>query len=612
MSLPRALVLGALALLARATAFGLTFVSAITDDVGKPTGLTFEKHDGVKYLYVSDHNAGRVFRYNLNDGTRTQIGFPGRTDGLFTWPDAIAIDPATRDLYIADRMLHRVTRITQSGAFVMKWGDSGTLTNRFGHPNAGSAPGQFNGPQGLAIDAAGHVYVSEHENHRVQKFRVTQSGGRWNVETVATWGKLGSGPGDMATPYGITFDAAGTLWVADGFNSRLQRFTANGELLSQLSIRGANEPHLVVTWAAFAPNGDIYASITSDPNTGGHYANQWIKKFNARGELLGRWGTFGTAPGEFKLPFGIAIDPETNRAYVADWDNNRIQIFDLGPRADPPPPIPASRLSNLSARLPTITAGAGAATGFVVTGDAPKQLLVRAIGPGLISFGVSNPFANPALQVFDHASRVVAQNDDWIATAEMNAATERVGAFRLANGSRDAALLVTLPPGAYTAQIGGAGAGTTLLEVYDATPGPAVPETRLLNLSARGRVESGDGQMIAGFAIAGEMPKRVLIRGVGAGLAAFDVANPLADAVLRLHAHGRSDAIAQNDDWDSGDPARVAELATAANAVGAFALNRGSKDAALLVSLAPGTYTAIVSGANNTSGAALVEVYEVP
>lgn len=616
-----------------AAAQTFSFVSAFTEDVGRPTGLALDTLDGVPYLYVSDHDGGRVFRYNLNDGSRVLIAARGTANGQFLWPDGIAVEPVTHDLYIADRLLHRVTRLTRHGAFVMKWGDTGTLTNRFGHTGAGTAPGQFNGPVGVALDAAGHVYTTEHENHRVQKFRVTQDAGSWNVETLTTWGSGGSGPGQFNTPYGITLDAAGNVWVADGFNSRLQKFSANGELLGQIVVRGPTEPHLVNTWVTVDAAGALYVGITSDPNTGGDIANQRIEKFSPAGVSLGKWGSYGGGTGQFRLPFGIVIHAATNRAYVTDYDNNRIQIFSLGepttppPPALPPPPPPApaptaARLVNLSSRQ-RIVAGdttRGAIAGFVVAGTTPRPMLVRAVGPGLASFAVTDPLANPRLQIFDAASRITAENDDWNASPEVTAAAERAGAFRLGATSLDAAVMVTLAPGAYTAQVTAAtGSGVVLLEVYDVAPSATTDSEKLVNLSTRGFVDTGEGQLVAGFVVSGDAPKRVLVRGIGPALGAFNVNGALVDPVLNVYATGSASPLARNDNWETPQPfgagqavATAAEIAAAARAAGAFALSSGSRDASVVLTLAPGSYSAVVSGANNSSGVGLVEVFELP
>src|SRR3954470_4044586 len=117
------------------------YLSAL-GDVGNPTCVSLDVIDGITYLYVSDHNGGRVFKYNLSTGTRVQIGFPGRGDGQFVWPDAIAIEPVTHDLYIPDRQLHRVVRIKNTGEFVMSWGGTGPDTNRFGLAGVADGAGQ--------------------------------------------------------------------------------------------------------------------------------------------------------------------------------------------------------------------------------------------------------------------------------------------------------------------------------------------------------------------------------------------------------------------------------------------------------------------------------------
>lgn len=606
-----------------AVAQTFNYFSTITD-IGRPTGIALETYEGVPYLYVSDHDGGRVFRINLSDNSRVQIGNPGTGNGQFIWPDMIAIEPNTRDLYIADRRLHRVTRLKRNGDFVMKWGDTGTETNRFGQPGAGSAPGQFNQPIGIVLDAEGHVYTTEHENHRVQKFRITQgTGGAWNVETLRTWGSGGGSPGQFNTPYGITLDAAGAIWVADGFNSRLQKFSQNGDLLGQIVTRGPSEPHLVNTWVHIDAAGDIWAGITSDPNTGGVLANQRIEKFSPSGASLGKWGSYGGAPGQFRLPFGIVIHRETNRAYVSDYDNGRVQVFSLGEPTTPPPPPPpapsgAARLINLSSRQ-RIGSGPtnGATAGFVIGGTTERTVLIRAVGPGLSAFGIGSAVGNPRLQIFDANSLAIASNDDWSGT-EVSAAATRVGAFTLTAGSRDGALLATLAPGAYTAVATDDTGGIVLVEVYDASASNGTSE-RLINLSTRGVADVGEGQLTAGFVITGEGPKRLLIRGVGPGLQAFGVDGFVADPMVRVFAGGATDPLYQNDNWEVAQPvspsqalANAAEISAAARASGAFALQAGGRDAALLVTLAPGSYTAIVRGANTTTGTALLEVFEVP
>jgi len=157
-----------------------------------------------------------------------------------------------------------------------------------------------------------------------------------------------------------------------------------------------------------------------------------------------------------------------------------------------------------------------------------------------------------------------------------------------------------------------------LVEVYDVSANAAVPTKQLINISTRGVVGTGDNVLVAGFVVAGNEPKRVLIRGVGRGLAAFHVSGTLDDPILKLY-DAHNVVVARNDNWEvtaQGDvlpmTTTAADVAAADNGSGAFALAPGSKDAALVVTLPPGQYSAIVSGANNTTGAAIVEVYELP
>jgi hypothetical protein len=148
---------------------------------------------------------------------------------------------------------------------------------------------------------------------------------------------------------------------------------------------------------------------------------------------------------------------------------------------------------------------------------------------------------------------------------------------------------------------GAAAQGIALVEVYEADSTPS----SLVNLSCRARVGTGGDILIAGFAVAGSEPKRVLIRAAGPSLAALGVTGALADPRLEVIREGTGAIVATNDNWDSA-------LAPAASSVGAFALTPGSRDAAIIVTLPPGAYTAQVSGVNNTTGVALVEVYELP
>ena len=273
------------------------------------------------------------------------------------------------------------------------------------------------------------------------------------------------------------------------------------------------------------------------------------------------------------------------------------------------PSAPVSRLANLSVRSP---AGSGDQTlivGFAVGGAGAKAMLLRGIGPGLTLFGLSGALADPQLRIFTAGGVQTHFNEDWGGGANLAAAFGAVGAFALPPASQDAAVLAPLAPGAYTAQVtSAAGPGLALLEAYDSDAPPVT--ARLVNLSARTQVGTGDNVLVIGFVITGSAPTRLLLRAVGPALALFGVGGVLADPQLRLF-NAAGTVIDTNDDW-AGTPALAAALGQAFTQTGAFGLPVGSKDAALLGTLPPGAYTAQVSGVNSTTGVALVEVYEVP
>ena len=278
---------------------------------------------------------------------------------------------------------------------------------------------------------------------------------------------------------------------------------------------------------------------------------------------------------------------------------------------------PVSTLINLSARAQVGTGANTMIAGFVVGGSGAKTLLIRAVGPALTGFdpvglGTGVVLADPMLELTKSDGTVLLTSDDWGGDPAIAAAAAKAGAFALPAGSKDAAMIATLPAGAYTALITGknGATGVALVEIYDLDTSAA---SRLVNISARAQVQTGAQALIAGFVVAGSGPRNVLIRAVGPSLTPFDPVNlragvVLPDPLLELHALG-GPALASNDDWYVGNGAAIT---AAEGAVNAFALGANSKDAALLASLNAGAYTPEVTDKNGTTGIALVEVYEVP
>ena len=271
-------------------------------------------------------------------------------------------------------------------------------------------------------------------------------------------------------------------------------------------------------------------------------------------------------------------------------------------------------LRNLSTRGQVGTGSDVLIAGFVVSGSTPKQVLIRAIGPTLTNYNVSNVLTDPLLQLYS-GSNVIAANDNWGNLASIATAAASVGAFPLSGLSADSALLVRLAPGSYTAVVSGVGnkTGVAMIEFYDVDSVAPFSPQKVINISSRAQVGTGQNQLIAGFVVGGNIAKKVLIRAVGPSLSTVGVpSGTLADPMLRLshYVNNVDVTVRENDNWSLGnDPAQVMDAATK---VGAFPLLPGSKDAVILITLPPGSYTAQVTGVSGTTGIALVEVYEVP
>ncbi len=269
----------------------------------------------------------------------------------------------------------------------------------------------------------------------------------------------------------------------------------------------------------------------------------------------------------------------------------------------------ASRPANLSVRA-NVAAGQSIIPGFFLQGVGTKRVIVRAVGSGLIPYGVTGVMANPKLEVYRGTTKV-AESDDWDGAAATTAVFNSVGAFPLTAGSKDAALVTNLTAGVgYTVVVSGVGntGGVVLTEVYDADAAGTSTST-ITNASVRGQAGAGSSTLILGFVIAGEGSRSLLVRGVGPKLASYGVTGTLADP--RLQIYDSSDrAVLANDDWGQAD--FVGELVQATDFLGTFRLDPGSKDAATLALLPPGAYTVHVSGPAGATGETLVEVYDVP
>ena len=338
----------------------------------------------------------------------------------------------------------------------------------------------------------------------------------------------------------------------------------------------------------------------------------------------GENGTVLTAPGPEGPWTPAAIDTSKNLVGGA-FVNRTLLLVGENETIFQSQPLHTSRLGNISTLG---VAGAGDQSliaGIVVQGPRAKQMLIRGIGPALAQFGVSGSVPSLVLSAYNQSNQLFAQNIRWEAISSptplaVAAAARQVGAFPLATGSNDVALLIDLLPGRYTFQLASATGviGNALLEAYDADELDST-SARAVNFSTRGqagRFSSGDVALTTGIVVDGQSSRTVLIRGVGPALARFGVTDALPDPVIRVY---RRDglAIASNDNWTdettiNGRTFTREDLQAAAAGCGAFSLATDSKDAALLLTLVPGNYTVELRSANGVVGTALIETYDVP
>src|SRR5205814_3329732 len=267
---------------------------------------------------------------------------------------------------------------------------------------------------------------------------------------------------------------------------------------------------------------------------------------------------------------------------------------------------PTSYLGNISTRSFVQTGDNVMIGGFIVQGNQPKSVILRAIGPELSQFGIPNFLTDPTLELHNANGTLIASNDDWITS---NQALDILNSGHAPSDPLESAIIANLSPGRYTAIVRGVNntTGVALVEAYDLSPSL---HSILGNISTRSLVETGDDVMIGGFIVQGAQPKNVIIRAIGPELTHYGVPDPLADATLELH-NGSGALIASNDNWQHTiiggiiTQNQVQDIQNSGHAPG------DASESAIIANLPPGNYTAIVRGVNNTTGVALVEVYDL-
>jgi len=265
--------------------------------------------------------------------------------------------------------------------------------------------------------------------------------------------------------------------------------------------------------------------------------------------------------------------------------------------ASSPTPTPAQPL-NISTRMEVRTDAQVLIGGFIITGNDPKELVLRAIGPSLGGFGIADPLADPVLELHASDGSLITMNDNWKDTQQ---AEIEASGFQPQN-DLESAIISTLDPGSYTAVVSGkdGGTGVGLVEGYDLDQ---AADSQLGNISTRGFVETGTNVMIGGFILGGETGNaNVVVRALGPSLTAFGVTGALADPTLELH--DQNGALVQsNDNWKETQQTEI-------EATDLQPTN--DLESAIVETLAPGAYTAIVAGKDDLTGVGLVEVYRSP
>ena len=458
----------------------------------------------------------------------------------------------------------------------------------------------------IAIDSRGTIFVSNTNTDVIQT--IGANGTRTTFATGVNAVSLAFGPNGLLyagtlnnilvfTPdgtratfaeliraNGMAFDKNGNLFVADSNAHAIYRFTPQGakstfatNVLNALELAFDNADNLYVTT---------------------YTQNQVIK--------IAPNGTKTTFTTNVFQPTGIAFGPD-GLLYVTNSGAGTIARFQLSggngtifaSNLASPDDIVFERPSGLSLNISTrmrVETGANALIGgFIVTGTANKQIMIRALGPSLSQAGVSGALQDPVLELYNSAGALVTTIDDWKESGQRSA-IEATGIPP--RDDREAAGVFTVAPAGYTAVIRGKNdtTGIGLVEVYDLSQ---AARSQLANISTRGRVDTGEEVMIGGFILGGN-GARVLIRALGPSLTQAGVPGALSDPTLSLR-NANGVEIAASNDWR----AQQAEV----QATGAAPSD--DRESALVTTLGPGNYTAIVTGVGGMTGVGLVEVYNL-
>jgi sugar lactone lactonase YvrE len=516
------------------------------------------------YLYESDTSTGSIFQFTTTaSGTLVKTTFASGLTGL----RGIAFDRAGNLFAAQEETILRITPAGFKSVFAsglhgpnfLAFDPAGNLyaSDRDGNVLRITPQGaksvfvsDLEKPTGLAFDTAGNLFVADFMANKI--YKITPAGGK----STFAFGLNG--------PQGMTFDRFGSLYVANSGSNTVEAFTPVGSrftvifnIASPISLTFASRPR---TNANVDTRDDLYVALNCSGTSTGTGS---IRKFTSTSETGELFASDVGCP--MQLAFEPPRDPLLNistRAHVETGQNREL----IG--------------------------------GFIITGTAPKTVLLRAIGPSLAKLNppVPDPLPDPTLELH-RPDGSTTSNNDWMDTQK-----EEIQATGLApKDNHESAILVSLDPGNYTAIVRGSPPtedGIALVEVYDLDL--AAPST-VANISSRGYVGTGNDVMIAGFIIGGgNGAGEVIIRALGPSLTEAGVTRVLPDPVLSIHdANGER---ISNDDWADAQAIEIEATGIAPSS---------SLESAIVTTLTNGAYTAVVRDLNNASGVGLVEVYNL-
>jgi hypothetical protein len=303
-------------------------------------------------------------------------------------------------------------------------------------------------------------------------------------------------------------------------------------------------------------------------------------------------GAFTNAPNGSRFP-----TTDGHGSFIATYSDNHLVLSNFVTK-------PPDQLLNISTRMRVLTGDNVLIAGFIITGTDPKKVIIRGLGPSLGALGVQGALTDTTLELHQ-GSNTLATNDNWKIDDQSGQSQEATISATTIPPKNDleSALVATLNPGAYTAVLAGKNQtiGIGVVEVYDLDQ---AANSKLANISSRGFVDTGDNAMIGGFIVggAGGGAAKVLIRGLGPSLGSVGVQGALTDTTLELHDNNGT-TIATDDNWKDSQKGDIQATTIPPS---------NDLDSAIVRTLVPGNYTAVLRGVNNGTGIGLVEVYNLP